>query len=289
MKLIVICFLIINVTAWAQKRLSQEEAEQEILDYTNIRSVLKNDGLEKEKKKKEKILKAIVKEKKQIEVDRFRYPTEEDFWLMASEFWLVKKAQLLRWDFPKPDYGIDVAFKNLLENYGFFNKTFKILMINSPAMTHMGLPAGGNKYIFVLSLPFIKAMDLTKVDISLILFEDMLRLEAGLFKSNLSFPTSFLGTSFYGKKIDTTLLTSITEKYDNLIFNEGFNFKQQYEMTKKMDQYLKADPALWNAYYNLLKKIDRLIKMDNLYEKYLKIYPSPELQMQWISPSKKVI
>ena len=57
----------------------------------------------------------------------------------------------------------------------------------------------------------------------------------------------------------------------------------------KIDGYLKADPILWNAYFNLLKKIDRLTKNDLLYKDYLKIYPSPELQIQWISPKKKVI
>lgn len=280
-----------SMQLWSQDPTqTPEEAEKDLLDYTNIKSVLKNDGLMEQKKKKERIVKEIKKQKKQISISRYSYPDKDDFWPQISEYWLVKNAQLLRWDFPKPEYGIDTAFKGLLENFGFYNRHFKILIINSPKMTHFGLPAGKDQYIFVISLPFMRTMDLTKVDIALLLFEDMLRLDEGYFQENLGLKTDFLGTNFYGKEApDEKFLKKFLDGYTDIIFNKGFNFQQQFEVTKKIDGYLKADPVLWNAYFNLLKKIDRLTKNDLLYKDYLKIYPSPELQIQWISPQKKVI
>lgn len=269
---------------------TMEESEKDLLNYSNIKSVLKNDGLVEEKKKKEQIVKEIKKEKQKINISRYDFPNEDDFWLQISEYWLVKNAQLLRWDFPKPEYGIDSAFKNLLENFGFYNKHYKILIVNSPKVTHLGLPAGKDRYIFVISLPFMRTMDLTKVDISLLLLEDMLRLEKDYLKNNLDQKTDFLGSNFYGKEAPKKeLIMKFLGGYDEIIFSKGFNFQQQFEVTKQMDSYLKSDPALWGAYFNLLKKIDRLIKNDLLYKDYLKIYPSPELQMQWLSPKKKVI
>ncbi|MAZ47327.1 MAG: hypothetical protein CME65_02110 [Halobacteriovoraceae bacterium] len=269
---------------------TMEESEKDLLNYSNIKSVLKNDGLVEEKKKKERIVKEIKKEKQKINISRYNYPDADDFWLHISEYWLVKNAQLLRWDFPKPEYGIDSAFKNLLENFGFFNKHYKILIVNSPKVTHLGLPAGKDRYIFVISLPFMRTMDLTKVDISLLLLEDMLRLEKDYLKKNLDQKVDFLGTNFHGKEAPKKeMIMKFLGGYDEIIFSKGFNFQQQFEVTKQMDSYLKSDPALWGAYFNLLKKIDRLIKNDLLYKDYLKIYPSPELQMQWLSPKKKVI
>jgi len=79
------------------------------------------------------------------------------------------------------------------------------------------------------------------------------------------------------------------KNYSRVIFDEGFDLQQQYEITKEMDRVLKSDPALWGAYFRVINKIDRFIKSDLLYQKYLKIYPSPELQIQWLSPKKKVI
>jgi len=266
-----------------------EEKEQKIIDYSNIKNVLVNDGLEKQKKKREKLVKQIKVERKTISKNKFFYPQEEDFWHFMSELWLVKNAQQLSWDFPKPEYGIDVAFKNLLEKLGYFNKHFKILIVNTPNVVHFGLPAGKDTYIFMLSLPFIRSLDLTKVDISLVLLEDFFRLEKKVFINNLKVSTNLLGTNFHDKKVKTKLVESILSNYSRVVFKEGFNFQQQYEITKMMDRVLKSDPALWGAYFRTISKIDRFIKSDLLYQNYLKIYPSPELQIQWLSPKKKTL
>ena len=69
----------------------------------------------------------------------------------------------------------------------------------------------------------------------------------------------------------------------------GFNFQQQYEITKKMDAQLKSEPNLWSVYFKLYGKLERFMKSDLLYKNYIKIYPSPELQINWLSPKKQVI
>ena len=228
-------------------------------------------------------------ERKKIKAGRYNTPSEDDFLNNMSELWLVRNAQLLRWDFPKPEYGVGSAFKQLLEKFGFFNEHFKVLIINSPTITHFGLPAGKGKAIFILSLPFIRSLDLTKVDISLLLLEDFVRLQKKLFVRKLGVNKEFYNHNFYRKGIDKKVVNQAMTDYTRVIFKEGFNFQEQFEVTKTMDRYLKSAPSLWSAYFKLYKKIDRFIKADLLYKDYLKIYPSPELQLQWLSPKKKMI
>ena len=266
-----------------------EEKEQKIIDYSNIQDVLKKDGLTKQRIKREKLVKQIAIERKEIAKGKYDYPREEDFWTFMSELWLVKNAQLVSWDFPKPDYGIKEHFQSVLEKLGFFNKRFKILIVNTPTIVHFGLPADKNEYIFLLSLPFIRTLDLTKEDISMILLEDFFRLESGDFVKNLEADTSFLGTNFFGKQIAKEKIQKIMNSYTNLVFKKGFNFQQQYDVTKKMDSILRSNPGLWQNYFKLLMKINRTVKSDVLYKDYLKIYPSPDLQIQWLSPKKPVL
>jgi hypothetical protein len=288
--LLFLIIIFINTGVFGQvSSKTQEEKELDVLNYSNIKHVLINDGLVKEKKKKHIIVKKIKRERKKIYIERYNYPTPDDFYAFVSELWLVKNAQLLNWDYPKPSYGIEKAFKQLLEKMGFYNVHFKILLINSPALVHFGLPSKKNEFIFLLSVPFMRSLDLTKVDLSLILLEDFLRLKNNDFIKNLKLDDSFYSENFYDKKINKKLINNALVKYSENIFKIGFSFHQQFEITKKMGTFLRSDPGLWGAYFRLINKIDRFIKSDLLYRDYLKIYPSPELQIQWLSPKKKII
>ena len=71
------------------------------------------------------------------------------------------------------------------------------------------------------------------------------------------------------------------------MFEGGHNFKQTYEVTKKMDNLLKGEPQLWNAYLKLLHKIDNIVKNNLLYKRHSQLFPSPELQIKWLNPSTK--
>lgn len=258
------------------------------LDFSSIKSVLSNDFLTEEARKKKD--KNDLKNMKELEKEQALYnmPDRSDFWTFFSEYWLVKNAPLLKWDFEKPDYALDDSFKFFLEKLGYYEKKFRIILVNTPNITHFTLPSDPNEYIFVLSVPFIRTLDLTKLEISLLLFEGMLRADNGYFVKFVSSDAlrSLIGKNFFKKKMDMKVLNKLLKKYDEIIFEKGFNFQQQFAITQKMDHILKTDLQLWGLYYKMLKKIDNVVKTNILYKKYNQIYPSPELQMNWLRPKK---
>lgn len=283
-------FLVFNFAIYAQEVGEVDlEKEAEVIDYSNIKNVLKEDGLEQEAKLKKKIVKKIKEEKKEIQLKKYNYPSENEFWSFMSEFWLVKNAQELKWDAPRPDYGINIAFKNLLEKLGFYNKSYKIIIVDSPNITHFGLPSNPNEFILILSLPFMRTLDLTKVDISLLLLENYIRVEKKYFYENLLIKPDFVGKNFYQEGMNKKKINELLAEYSNVVYKKGFNFQQQYEVTKQMDRLLKSYPELWSVYFRLLGKIDSLVKNNLLYKNYTKIYPSPEMQIQWLKPEEEVL
>lgn len=290
MKKILFISLLISFSALAQKEIKTDiEKEAEVIDYSNIQSVLKEDGLEKEAVLKKKLVQKVIKEKNVIKLKKYNYPRKEDFWSFMSELWVVKNAQELKWDAPRPEYGINLAFKNLLEKLGYYNHSYKILIVDTPNITHFGLPSNENESILILSLPFMRTLDLTKVDISLLLLEDFLRIKNGYFLENLIVKTDFIGKNFSQDGMDKTAIDNILGDYSNIVYKKGFNFQQQYETTKAMDRILKSYPDIWSAYLRLLNKIDRLVKNNLLFKNYTKVYPSPEMQIQWLKPKEEVL
>ena len=287
-RLALILFFLIQ-TSFSQESLTQEEKEDKIIDYSNIQKVLENDGIDHVQKRNKTTVKNIKKEKIKLKIERYNYPGEDDFWKVVSEMWLVKNAQILHWDFPKPDYGVKLAFKQLLEKYGYYNVRFNLLIVNTPIISHYALPAGKNEIIFLLSLPFIRSLDLTKVDISLLMLEDFFRIKNGYFINNINLDKDIIGGNFHKSGIKSDFFVSLLKKISQVVLVQGYNFQQQFLVTKDVDVLLKATPELWGAYYRLYTKIDRFIKSDALFKNYLKIYPSPELQLKWLSPKKKVI
>lgn len=286
---LLIVTLICSICLGQDKRF-QEEREDALIDYSSIRTLLKKDGLDQVQKNKSNKLKKIISEKKNIEKERSTYPSEDDFFSFFSNYWLAKKASLLRWDFSKPDYGIAENFKNLLEKIGLIKRKFSILVINTPEVTHFALPSNPNEYIFIISLPFMKALDLSKDDISLILLEDMLRVDQKLFVKAIKLDLSFVGQTI--KLASKELLkqhSKLLSEYDRIIYERGFNFQEQYKTTKLMDSYLKPDPEIWSTYIKLLNKVNKLVKTNLLFKAYNKIYPSPQMQIKWLSPPKKVL
>lgn len=268
---------------------SGEQKEDEIINYETIKDVLKEDQLENQVKQKKEVVEKIQKVQKMENISKYNTPSTNDFWTFISQYWLVKNAQRLNWDFQKPDYGIAPAFKGLLEKLGYYNKTFHILVLNTPNVPHMALPANKDEYIFLISLPFMRTLDLSKVELSLLLLEGFFRSEMELFKKKVNVDQSNLGKNFFGKEPDMKWVNDALKKYTEIVYEKGFDFQDQFEVTKKMDDVLKSDPALWSAYIKLINKINRLVKLNLLYKNYIKIYPSPELQIKWLSPKKEVL
>ncbi|MFZ4712301.1 MAG: hypothetical protein ACOYL6_01200 [Bacteriovoracaceae bacterium] len=270
---------------------TQVEKEAENINFDSLKKVLKNDLLDKEVKKKVDIVQQIKVENKEKELQRFFYPVKEDFWSFFSELWLVKNIQDLKWDFEKPDYGLNEAVMNLFRSHGFLEKRIKILIINSPHLSHLGLPANGNESIYLISLPFIRSMDLSKQEIAMIILEDYLRLESGLLEKYIISKdlTESFGKSYAGKNIDQKVLNITLDKLTEFTLKKGFTFQEQFDITKKMDTLLKSNQQNWNTYIQLLNKMDKLVKMNLIFESHIKLYPSPEMQIKWLSPAKNPI
>lgn len=285
-------FLLLSTfLAFGQTGKLQDEKELEVVNFKSIKKVLQQDGLSQAAANKKKQVAVMKTEQVNIDKERYNYPTEDELWGFISEYWLVKNAQLLGWDFEKPDYGLEENFKRVLTSMGFYQKKFKILLLNTPTLVRASLPGSEGEMILLLSVPFIRSLDLSKLEISLLLLEDYFRLEAGYFKKAVSTEKmkKLAGTNFYGAKPDLSMVEELIKNYNTQISKKGFTFQQQFETTKKMDSFLKANPEFWNAYFRLLQKLQSFLKTNVQYKDYTKLYPSPEMQIKWISPEEKVL
>lgn len=263
-----------------------EEKENELLDFNSIKQILKNDGLDQNVNKKQKVLFQAKTERTEMIKRTFDVPIADDLWGFISELWLVKNAPILKWDFQKPDYGIEASFSQFLEQMGHYEQSFKILLLNSPNITHYAIPGYKGEIIFLLSQPFIRTLDLSKLEISILLYEDFLRFQAGYFLGKVQSAelTAIAGSNFQNKKFDRSVIEKCMQQYDSAILDKGFSFNQQYSVTTKLGDLLRSEMKLWNSYVNLIKKIDELVKNNMMYRKYTEIYPSPELQLGWLLP-----
>lgn len=286
--MIVLAFL--TCFALAQDTTLPEEKEMDVVDFQHVKSVLQKDGLMQEVQKKKKEVEQIKVVRASEETKRYEWPQENDFWPLATEYWLVKEAPLLRWDFDRPDYGLEESFSVILKTVGMVQKRFRLLAIDAPAPAHLGVPWTDQEFCLIFSVPFVRAMDLSKLEISLLMLEDVLRIQEGWLK-DYAMPAKLkdlAGSNFQGKKPDLTPLFEVRNKYNQFLKEKGFSFQQQFLITKKMNAMLKPHPELWNAYVRMLGKIDRLIKGNQTFSEMVKLYPSPEMQIRWLAPDEKV-
>jgi hypothetical protein len=275
----------------AETETKEKEAGKELLDFSSIKDIIKKDGLEGELKKKQDEKRKYLDSQKLKEMKRFNVPNQDVFWSFFSELWLVKNATSLKWDIHKPDFELEKSFTAFLEAQGHYEKKIKILLLDSSEIVHAALPSNQDEYIFIISLPFIRTLDLSKVEISLLLFEDFVRIRKGYFKNYVQDKEleNYLGSNFSGKPFDKKLIDTHLKKYNTLLTEKGFSFQEQFETTKEMDVLLKNDLKMWNTYLTLLEKIDNLTKTNALYKKYSQIYPSPELQLNWLKPKTPIL
>jgi hypothetical protein len=282
--------LLLTNLAYPAEKL-QEEKELEVVNFKNIKTILEKDGLSQSAKMKKKEVQVLKQKKVEVEKAHFFYPEQDELWGFISEYWLVKNAQILGWDFEKPDYGLESAYRGTLEKLGFVQKKYKILLLNTPSIVRAALPGADGEVIHLLSVPFIRSLDLSKLEISLMLLEDFFRLEGGYFKKGVETENmkKLAGTNYYGSRPDLSMVEELLKKYSAQVMQRGYTFQQQFEVTKKMDAYLKSNPEMWNAYFRLLGKIDRFLKSNIQYKDYVRLYPSPEMQIKWLSPEEKVL
>ncbi|MDH4469011.1 MAG: hypothetical protein QE271_13210 [Bacteriovoracaceae bacterium] len=263
----------------------EEEEKLEELKFQELKDVIKRDKLAKEAKKLLEQRQALKKTRSKLEMDRFFYPSEEDFWKMVTELWLTKNAVKLKWEFEKSDLGIGMAFKKVLEDLGIRNLSVRLLVLNSYEVPHMILPSKSEEAIFLLSLPFIREMDLSKVEISLLLIEDYWRWKNKLFFDQVTEKgyQKKLGTKMDPKKRDVVFVGKLLDSMSDFVFNVGYTFDQQYNVTKQMKDLLNTNKLYTKAYEALLKKRQEIVIKQNKFNDYSRRYPSPEMQLKWFS------
>jgi hypothetical protein len=270
-------YLIILLLPFVLLGNKKKDVESEVVNLDAIKNVIENDNLSKHVQEKNRIAQEKADREKKMEKNKYNFPPEKEFFGFLSELWLIKNISVLKWD-----------FENFLEKIGIINFQYKILLVNTPMITHFALPSKNSEAVLLLSLPFIRTLDLSKLEISLILLEDLVRLEEGYFASRVLTEEmkKKLGTNFFKKDTKLDAIEGLLKKYDKLIYEDGFNFKQQFKVTKKMDRLLKGNLKLWNRYYLMVQKIKELSDTNYLYKHHVKIYPSPELQLNWLKPKQ---
>ena len=286
----ILIFLAVGTTTICRGQARPEKIAEEI-NFQSIKEVLKNDFLQKNAKRQERKIQSIKEQKVRMKKALHNYPKSEHFWNFFSELWLVRNVQRLKWDFKRPDYGLEKTIVQLFEKFGFFEQKFKLLLSNDFSVAHLALPANPGETFFVLSLPFIRTTDLTKREIAVLLLEDYIRLQMGYFQKYVTDKEleKFIGGNFSDQEANLTPLNKALERANYFIFERGFNFQQQFKVTQRMSSLLRSDSDFWAAYLSLLGKIDKLVKSNQLYQNYTKIYPAPEIQMKWVLPKKKLL
>jgi hypothetical protein len=281
-------------TSFAQDKLGEGSKKTEtaiFTDFKAIKDVLENDQLSNNAKKIQKGRTQEKKKKLNKEIKSYDIPGENEFWKFMSELWVVQNVSKLKWNFEKPDYGLDDYFAKFLEDLGYYEIKFKILLLDTSLVTHFSLPTASREALFLLSVPFIRVMDLSKLEISILLLEDYMRSNLRQFKNKVA-PKELpqvLGGNFYKKKLDMKIFNGVLANYNKIVFEKGFNFEEQFAVTKQMQGMLHGKLKYWKAYMKLLGKISHLVKANVVYKDYNKIYPSPDLQINWLKPKKEVL
>ena len=280
-----------TITATPEESTEREEErlanEQGWVNFKAIQKVLQNDNLTAPAQRQQQAMQQSKVRRQQKNKSFYDIPTAENFWPFFSEFWLVKNVHLLQWDVDFPDYGIERHFSNLLRQLKMPPLKFKLLLLDSLNIFHMALPSGKGEGIFLLSVPFIRTLDLSQTEIALILLEDLVRQQQGFFTAYVQTPEALKrwGTNFQNNpKFKGKFIGEILQRYDELTMGTGFSFQQQYTVTKAMRDLLRDEDKLLFQYKGLLKKLDELVKTNPKFKNYLSIYPSPELQLGWLDP-----
>jgi len=277
--------------SFSSTSISNEKSRGKIekLRFDNLEKAIKDDKLKKIIKNERKKIKLSYKTKKKNFKNLYNFPTEGEFWNFFSDYWLIKNEPILKWNYQRTDYKLIDFVKKFFKDQGVLDKSISVLLLNTPVMFYGIMPTKNNKLIFLLSNPFIKILDLSKEEISLLFFQEYIRNKEGILfkylKSDLL--ANKFSSNFYKKNFSISFIEPVQKAFNDLYLYKGFNFQDQYNLTKALNIHLQSNLKLWGTYINLLKKIDSLTKSNSLYKDYIKKFPSPELQINWLTDKFK--
>lgn len=273
------------------KSIDREEKVEQILDFSSLKSVLEKDQLEPFNEERKKKIKVYKEKKKIIQESKKLFPNREDFLFWMGRQWLITQHTKLDWNHSRPAYGIQERFTELLKELGIMYVKHELLIIDSPDLAYGVIPGNYESSLYIVSLPFIRALDLSKLEIALLMLDSLLRQKMKLYEAKI--PQTLKILTGYNKveiSKEDQLKSSINQalmEYNRFMLEKGYDFKDQYKLTKELASMLKSRPKLWNTYYKLLSKIENLVNVNELFKNYIKLYPTPDLQKKWMSEESK--
>lgn len=252
----------------------------------NIKQYLESDFLLGESIKKEKLQKESTQQLLNHTKNKYRYPSVQDFWKFASEYWLVKNIDVLKWDRASDASLYKKGFEQLLATLNKKGITFKIIVSPTSWISHFVLPRGTGNYIFVVSLPFITEAKLTTEDVLFVMLEDLIRIEKGYLFDFLKDESFFkkLGSDFYvNKKPNMSDFEKMMEQMSYFYKQYGYSFDQEFRVTRELIELIKNDEPLTQKYEGYSYKLSKLgEKFKQLFPKDEGLYPGLMIKKSWL-------
>ncbi len=281
-------FLLFCFFTFADESQTQVESELEGVNFGALEEILEKDKLSTHVKKKLKAVKKVQELREKEMEEKKYYPSSQDFLPFLTQMWLVKNAAILKWDFEKPEYGIAQHLSEVLRKVGLIKRQYKILIINTDLLPSFALPTEKGSGYLLLSLPFMKTLDLSKNEISLLLLQDILRMDGAYLEKTLKETGLFekVGKKMTEDEPNVSFVSDLLAHYSKNVFEVGVNFQQQFEVTKQMDNLLKGHENLRKSYLSLLNKISEMDTQSDLFKNYNKLFPTAKMQLEWLQPSR---
>lgn len=272
MRLVVFLCLFISFGVLAQQALDVD-------DYIEADSLNKELAI-KDKFKKEKAQQIFNDKKK-----RYSYPSFQDFWSFASEYWLVKNVKNLKWDQAADSSEIKKNFQNLLAELNIKNIKVKVFLFPTEWVPHLVLPRSKDEYVFLVSQKFVDITGISARQLSYLLYEDMIRLEKGYlfnFFQNDEFVKG-LGSSFYiNQKPNIGQFEKLMSKLNIFYKEHGYSFEEQYQVTKKICEQVSSQSqrvSQYQKYNSLVEK--KLSQLNIVFPKFNALYPGIGMKRLW--------
>lgn len=261
--------------------LNSTYAQQElnIDDYLEADKLL--DASETKDRLQKKQAQKIFDDKKR----RYSYPSFEDFWKFASEYWLVKNIDKIKWDQGADASELKKNFQILLGDLGIEDIKVKVFIFPTDRHPHFVLPRSDKEFIFLVSQKFIEAAGLSVKQLSYLLLEELIRIQNGylfeFFKDD-SFVKN-LGESFYiNKRPDMGEFEKLMTKISIFYLEHGFSFENEYRVTKAICKKIGNKTIRLKGYRNYFEAVkNRIDDIHKVFVDYKKLYPGFEMKHLW--------
>lgn len=252
----------------------------------NVDRYLKLDFLSGEAQKKRDFQQKAAQKIYENKKSQYYYPSYNDFWQFASEYWLVKNVTFLKWDKGADATSLKRHFQKLLESIGEERVTFQIFISPTSWVPHAVLPRGIGHYVFIISQQFIMDAKFNQEQLAFVLLEDFFRFKQGYLFDFLKKEDFYqkLGQSFYNQKKPNMINFEILmKKLTFFIRQYGHSFKQEFQVVKSLVNKLKDHKKIRDNYKSYLSKLSsKEAQLEKTFPRLNGLYPTAQLKLKWL-------